>query len=257
MTVKAFAEQSCAHLGDPLCRYVQELLSRLGQPEHYVELHIFPTRTATKTALQAELEQLDIPGSLVVPDFATFHEAFAGYPRIWISSEDADLEDFSSRARLQHEVGHAVLHWEISSYLLGLPPSLRALVEAGRLSGGEASAMSYLVSIGVKDFQVSSLLDRFGIREDQEAFYLRELARGEVAEGKIAVLNEMKVIMAAYPFRKNPAVGAAIDEAVSRLGSCTDLARQVLSRVEDAGDLDLGEIIEVASRTMASWMACG
>lgn len=256
MTVKTFVVQSdAAPLARLLRTYVEGLLSQLRQEGHYVEVHIFPTRNAMKTALQRELEQLEIPSSLVVPDFATFHEAFAGYPRIWISSEDADLRSPISRARLQHEVGHAVLHWEISAYLLDVPPSLKALARAGRMTHGDASWISYMISIGVKDFAVSRLLDRSGIHEDQEAFYLQELGRAEAAnEGLFTALNELKVVMGAHPFRRNPGVNAALGDAVRRLGGLTDVAREILLCLDGSRDADLQETIELVSRTIARGM---
>ena len=256
VTVKTFVVQSdLEHPASSVRTYVEGLLCQLGQRGHYVEVHMYPTRTAMKTGLLGELEQLEIATRLVVPDFATFHEAFAGYPRIWISSEDTDLDDPISRARLQHEVGHAVLHWEISSYLLGLPPSLRALVEAGKMSHGDASAVSYMISIGVKDYEVSRLLDRSGIREDQEAFYLQELGRTEQGtEGVLSALNELKVIVAAYPFRKEPGIAAALEEAVRRLGVLSDVGRRILSGLDESDDLALQERIELVSETIVRGM---
>ena len=256
VTVKSFAVQSdLEHLARSVCTYVEGLLSQLGHQGHYVEVHMFPTRTAMKTALLRELEQLEIPARLVVPDFATFHEAFAGYPRIWISSEDADLDDPISRARLQHEVGHAVLHWEISAYLLGLPPSLRALVVSGKMRNGDASAISYMISVGVKDFEVSRLLDRSGIRQDQKEFYLQELGRKDrQTEGLLNALNELKVIMAAHPFRTDSEIMAALDEPVRRLGVLSGVARQILSGLDGSGDLDLEGRIELVSRAIIRGM---
>jgi hypothetical protein len=70
--------------------YVEELLARLGKPEHYVEVHMYPTRAEMIGALTRELESSAPGRSFVVPEFDTFHEAFAGYPRIWISSADVD-----------------------------------------------------------------------------------------------------------------------------------------------------------------------
>ena len=254
MTVKTFVHTSCQSMkGSPVGHYVEELLDKLERSDHYVEVRVFPTRSAMRSALAGELEGSSIKGRMVIPDFPTFHEAFSGYPRIWISYQDLDLSKPICRARLQHEVGHAVLHWEISSYLLRLPPSLDNLVRSGKMSSEKASLMSYLISISVKDFEVSDLLNRYGIGKDQVVFYLQELSLGCEKVGNILdALNELKVILGAYPFRFDMRITQSLDEAIRNLGNFQNFARDVLRDLEDGTVLELEERMECVSSRIAS-----
>ncbi len=248
--MRAFSGASGHVLADsPIGKYVAGMLEKMGAPDHYVEVRIFPTRSSMRAALAQELENSVPSESPAIPDFATFHEAFAGYPRIWVSMDETNLGDPVSRARLQHEVGHAVLHWEISSYLVGIPEALTELAQAQIIDTRESSMISYLLSIGVKDFEVSFLLNGLGIRADQILFYIQELdLPPHTPEDLPDMLNELKVILAACPFRDDERIRLSIERTLEAFKAFQELARLIITDLEEHTDLALIEKMGLSAR---------
>ncbi len=255
MVVKVFEGRSGRETKNSnVAEYLESLLEQLGEPDGYLEIHIFPTRNAMKNGFVEALADLSLPMTLILPDFATLHESFAGYPRIWISSTDLDLSDGICRARLQHEVGHGILHWEISAYLLGMPAALQEAQRRQRVHPDEASMAAYLLSVALKDYEVSSLLENRGITEDQIAFYLRELdPSSPVGEGIEGILGEAKAILGAHPFRSCQAIRKALNRSLGALepqyrGFVQDLVRSL------DPDADLRAKLETASDLLVRWV---
>ena len=75
---------------------------------------------------------------------------------------------------VRHEVGHSILHGDLRYYLLHIPPTLLEIAENFNLHRRYLFDLLYLVSIAVKDYEVSRLLYRSGYLEDQVA-YISEL----------------------------------------------------------------------------------
>jgi hypothetical protein len=242
---------------DPIGEFLHSVLEALGAGEEYVEARILKTRTEVRLALAEELKGAPLSSGLAVPDFVTFHESFAGYPRIWLSEEEFDIEDPVSRARLEHEAGHAVLHGEISSYMVPASPPLFELSQRGRMSHGEASLASYLLLIGIKDYQVSCLLAGTSFEEDQVALYQRELSEPLRAGNIIDAVAEMKVLLAAWPFRQRQTISNLLQGALGGLGAYRKLAQGIIYDLQENQGVELHSLLETASRRVAEMMAGG
>ena len=247
MTVKAFCGQGVPTSAcDQIKEFTVATLLSLQEPDHYVEVHVLSDRAATRAALQSELEERGPRHTILVPDFRTFHEAFAGYPRIWVSAE-LDLTESRSRAVLQHEVGHAVLHWEISSYLIGIAEPLKNMVDQGKMSSTQASTISYLVLIGVKDYEVSQLLRQHGIADDQIPFYCEELDDVKTRGGQILeLLAEMKIVLGSAPFSFDRRLRAKLEGALERLGDFGETCRSIIYDLSHDAGSGLVEKLEKA-----------
>ena len=242
---------------DPTGIFLQSVLEALGAGEEYVEARILQTRAEVRLALMEELGQHPLASGLVVPDFATFHESFAGYPRIWLSQEDFDIHDPVSRARLEHEAAHAVLHGEMSSYMIGTSLALKDLSRQGRLTRDEASLASYLFLIGIKDYQVSCLLAGTSFEEDQVEFYREELS-GPNRVGSIwDALAELKVLLAASPFHRNQIISRLLEGSLRGLGPYRKLAEGIIYDLEEHRGDELNSLLETASGRLAQRVAGG
>ena len=111
-----------------------------------------------------------------------------------------DVEDRGLlRSSIYHELGHAILHGSPRYYRIPIPPSLMKL-------GSLAPHVLYLLSIAVKDFEVSRLLARKKLSNTQKPL-LREMLRPEQIPwnslGKdeliLALASSLKSIMFSIP----------------------------------------------------------
>jgi hypothetical protein len=242
---------------DPIGEFLQSVLEALGAGEEYVEVHALETRADMRHSLMDELGEAPLSSGLAVPDFATFHESLAGYPRIWLSEEEFDIADPVSRARLEHEAGHAVLHWEISSYVVGTSPPLLDIWQDGGVTQEEASLISYLLVIGIKNYQVSRLLAGTPFEEDQIAFYQKELSEPPRVENIWDALAELKVLLAARPFHRSQTVSGLLERSLLGLGRYRRLAEAIIYDLEEHRGGELQSLLETASRRVAEMMAGG
>lgn len=242
---------------DPTGVFLQSVLEALGAGEEYVEARILETRADVRLALIAELGQYPLASGLVVPDFATFHESFAGYPRIWLSEEDFDIHDPVSRARLEHEAAHAVLHGEISCYIMGTSPALKYLSRQGRMTRDEADLASYLLLIGIKDYQVSCLLAGTSFEEDQVEFYREELSVPTRVGSIWDALAELKVLLAVSPFHRNQVISSLLEGSLRGLGPYRKLAEGIIYDLQEHRGEELSSILETASGRLAQRVAGG
>lgn len=93
-----------------------------------------------------------------------------------MSREDEKAAKVGSGGGIRHEVGHSVLHGSLRYYLLPLPPALLDLADRFDISLQYATNLLYLISIAVKDYEVSRLLYERGYVDDQIAYAKHLLA---------------------------------------------------------------------------------
>jgi hypothetical protein len=104
-------------------------------------------------------------------NFIAMHDAWRGTSRIGVCmSRIMELPRLIQVGVLRHEVGHSVLHGSLEYYVF---PISAALVEAATrlgLSKDYSLSLLYLISIAVKDFEVTRLLSEKGCVDDQVAY---------------------------------------------------------------------------------------
>jgi hypothetical protein len=103
--------------------------------------------------------------------FIAMHDAWRGTPRIGVCvSRMNDLSPLLQVGTLRHEVGHSVLHGSMEYYMFPINGSLIEAAERLGLSKEYSFNLLYLISIAVKDFEVTRLLSEKGYVEDQVAY---------------------------------------------------------------------------------------
>jgi len=107
----------------------------------------------------------------VSESFIATHDAWRGTSRIGVCmSRMSDLQRLIQVGILRHEVGHSVLHGSMEYYTFPInAPLVRATKRLG-LSKEYSFNLLYLISIAVKDFEVTRLLSEKGYVEDQVAY---------------------------------------------------------------------------------------
>jgi hypothetical protein len=103
--------------------------------------------------------------------FIAMHDAWRGTPRIGVCvSRMNDLSPLLQVGTLRHEVGHSVLHGSMEYYMFPINGSLIEAAERLGLSKEYSFNLLYLISIAVKDFEVTRLLSEKGYVNDQFAY---------------------------------------------------------------------------------------
>jgi len=136
-----------------------------------VDLYLFERSSILEAFLSQEYAKMGVTSSRFDEDFYAMHDAWGGIPRISISVERIQsLPDLTRAGILRHEVGHSVLHGSPQYYIFPVPKPLLETSERFDLPIQYLNDLLYLISIAVKDFEVTRLLHGRGYIEDQIAY---------------------------------------------------------------------------------------
>ncbi len=214
---------------------MKECYSRLAPHEiTLVDLYFFERSSSTEAFLTKEFKEVGVVSDSFNELFFAMHDAWRGTPRIILCLERMrKLPGLVQTGGIRHEVGHSILHGSLRYYLLPLPPVLLDISERFNLSLEYATNLLYLISVAVKDYEVSRLLHERGYVEDQVAYVKHMLAVSEsdVSSWKISrgtplaevlcLISYLKTVSCAVPFLLNKTFGEAmrlrVTESLSHL----------------------------------------
>jgi len=166
---------------DSAIRTMTECYERL-KPHNVelVDLYLFERSSAADAFLSKEASEVGVVSAPFGELFFATHDAWRGTPRIILCLEKMHgLPELVQVGGIRHEVGHSVLHGSIEYYLLSLPPALLELVDRFGFSTEYAMNLLYLISIAVKDYEVTRLLHQRDYLKDQVAYAKHLLAVSE------------------------------------------------------------------------------
>ncbi len=151
---------------------MEECYHRLEPHEvDLVDLYVFEKSSFMEAFVAKKSKEVGVVSSPFDELFFAVHDAYRGTPRIIICLERmSKLPRLVQLGGIRHEVGHSVLHGNLLHYLLPLPPAILDLVNRFNVPREYATNLLYLISIAVKDYEVSRLLYRQGYVEDQIAY---------------------------------------------------------------------------------------
>jgi len=151
---------------------MEECYIRLAPHEvSLVDLYVFERSSSVEAFLAKECVEVGVASAPFDELFFAMHDAWRGTPRIILCFERMkQLPELVKMGGIHHEVGHSVLHGSLRYYLLSFPQSLMELADWFNLSFEYMANMLYLISIAVKDYEVSRLLYGRGYVEDQVAY---------------------------------------------------------------------------------------
>lgn len=151
---------------------MEECYSRLAPHEiSLVDLYVFERSSSVDAFLAKECVEVGVVTASFDELFFAMHDAWRGTPRIILCFERMKrLPRLVMTGGIRHEVGHSVLHGSMRYYLLPFPPALLEIANRFTLSFEYVANVLYLISIAVKDYEVSRLLYGRGYVEDQVAY---------------------------------------------------------------------------------------
>jgi hypothetical protein len=155
-----------------LCQFYR----RVRLPCDEVELLLFEDRLMMEAYLKREGERFAAEHGFeyapIALGFSSMHHAWSGRPTIVVCSKTIRERDrFVVLGELRHEAGHSVLHGSPRFYLIRPPEILEKLIIKKNLDRRVANMAFYLLSTGVKDFEVTRLLVENGYVDCQRALH--------------------------------------------------------------------------------------
>ena len=171
IVVSKFGEISHGTI-DSAMKTMKECYERL-KPHNVelVDLYLFERSSAADAFLSKEASEAGVVSASFGELFFATHDAWRGTPRIILCLEKMHgLPELVQVGGIRHEVGHSVLHGSIQYYLLSLPPALLETIDLFGFSTEYAMNLLYLISIAVKDYEVTRLLHERGYLKDQMAY---------------------------------------------------------------------------------------
>jgi hypothetical protein len=159
-----------------------------------LDLLLFENQTRMNSYYASEKKAWDVASELLSERFFAVHDAWRGISRIGVCLENmSQLSELVQIGALRHEVGHSVLHGSVEHYVFSVTQPLLEAERRSRLGRGFSLSILYLISLAVKDFEVTRLLAEKGYVEDQLAYSSHVLAASEddltawkMAEGNLA-----------------------------------------------------------------------
>ena len=157
---------------------IQECYEGLRPHEtEILDLLLFSDPSKMNAFCSRERSELHIASDYLGESFIAMHDAWRGTSRIGICmSRIRELPRLIQVGTLRHEVGHSVLHGSMEYYVFPINARLMQAAKRLRLSGEYSSSLLYLISIAVKDFEVTRLLSGKGYVDDQVAYSNHVLA---------------------------------------------------------------------------------
>ena len=169
---------------------MQECYSRLAPHEvSLVDLYIFERSSSVEAFFAKECREVGVASTPFDELFFAMHDAWRGIPRITLCLEKMEkLPRLVKMGGIRHEVGHSILHGNLRYYLLSFPPALLKIADRFNLPFEYAANLLYLISIAVKDYEVTRLLHERGYVEDQVAYakHLLKVSKDDSLSWKIS-----------------------------------------------------------------------
>ena len=179
--------------------FFEECYGRL-RPEglDLVEIALFENDRQWRSHMTAERRRAGVVSADFDDAFIATHDAWTGIPRISISLErQKALARLVWEGALRHEVGHSILHGSLEYYVFPMPKVLLKVADEFPTLTSHLTDILYLLTLAVKDMEVTKLLVSNGYVEDQAAyarFVMKPTEQDQHAWGLSSIAAEARVL---------------------------------------------------------------
>lgn len=133
-----------------------------------IDLVLISNYYLLKAYISNEASNLNIPSYGFESGFIALHDSWRGIPRIIVCVERLNrLDRKIQEAVIHHEATHSIIHGSPEYYIFPVNESLKTLAKAYGLNAETTQSILYLISIAVKDFEVTEFLIRKGYGDEQ------------------------------------------------------------------------------------------
>lgn len=234
---------------------MQECYSRLSLHDvSLVDLYLFERSSSVEAFFAKECRKVGVASTPFDELFFAMHDAWRGIPRITLCLEKMEkLPKLVKMGGICHEVGHSILHGNLRYYVLSFPPALLEIADRFKLSFEYVTNLLYLISIAVKDYEVTRLLHERGYVEDQVAYAKHllkvseddtlswEISRGKPPAEALCLISCLKAAGCAAPLLVDKKFGEEVRQYLMESLSYLPADRStLLLRVVEGGFPSLG-----------------
>ena len=234
---------------------MQECYSRLSPHDvSLVDLYLFERSSSVEAFFAKERRKVGVASAPFDELFFAMHDAWRGIPRITLCLEKMEkLPRLVKMGGIHHEVGHSILHGNLRYYVLSFPPALLEIVDRFNLSFEYMTNLLYLISIAVKDYEVTRLLHERGYVEDQVAYAKHllkiseddtlswEISRGKPPAEAMCLISCLKAAGCVAPLLVDKKLGEEVRQYLMESLSYLPADRStLLLRVVEGGFPSLG-----------------
>ncbi|WP_455368387.1 hypothetical protein [[Eubacterium] cellulosolvens] len=205
---------------------MKEFYQRLKFHElEIVDLIIFENSSLMEVYSRLQQDSIGVYSIGSETGFIASHEAWTGIPRILVCFERLKkFELIIKQAILRHEAAHSVLHGSLEYYIFQIPRSLSKTAEIFNLPREFVIELLYLISIAVKDYEVTKLLIGNDYVDDQIAYSsyfikpgkddLRawKMSEGDFRKELLCLLSRLKDLTCFIAAHENKKIGYSIIE---------------------------------------------
>ena len=151
---------------------IQECYEGLRPREvEILDLLLFSDSSSMRSFYSQEHSRLRVVPEDLGESFIAMHDAWGGTSRIGVCmSRMMGLPRLIQVGTLRHEVGHSVLHGSFQYYFFPIGTRLTEATKRLGVSKEYSFNLLYLISIAVKDFEVTRLLSEKGYFDDQVTY---------------------------------------------------------------------------------------
>jgi len=163
-----------------------------------VEVALFENDRLWRSHMAAERRRARVVSAEFDDAFIAAHDAWTGIPRISISLErQKTLAQLVWEGALRHEVGHSILHGSLEYYVFPMPKPLLKVAHDFPTLASHLADILYLLTLAVKDVEVTKLLVSNGYVEDQTAyarFVMKPTEQDQNAWSLSSIATEARVL---------------------------------------------------------------
>lgn len=229
-----------------------------------VDIYLFSSSYEMKKFLEREAQTAGLERGFADVEFSSYHWAWGGWPCIAIRADVCNHKDMTVwKGEVEHESAHSILHGELAYYSF-LPPLafVNALV-ANAFDDKLRHLLFYYLTVAIKDFEVTRLLVKHGILENQTHMHLFHLQRSleekmiwtELQEQRnpkaeiLAAINDLKILASSLPLlEQKSCIGDAVDGFLSIATlRARNLLDSLLSSFETLGNDTHGNVDTIAN----------
>jgi len=254
IVVSKFGEVDNESIGSVI-EAMEECYSRLTPHEvSLVDLYLFERSSSVEAFFAKECRKVGVASTPFDELFFAMHDAWRGIPRITLCLEKMKkLPRLVKMGGIHHEVGHSILHGNLRYYLLSFPPALLKIADRFNLSFEYMTNLLYLISIAVKDYEVTRLLHQRGYVGDQVAYAKHmlkvseddilswEISRGKPPAEALCLISCLKAAGCAVPLLVDKKFGEEVSECLMESLSYLPADRSaLLLKVVEGGFPSLG-----------------
>lgn len=184
-----------------------------------------------KIFLDREAQSAGVERGFAEVEFSSYHWAWEGWPCIAVCADVCNHQDITVwKGEIEHESAHSILHGELAYYSFLPPLEFVNVLEANEFDDKLRHLIFYYLTMAIKDYEVTRLLVKHGVLENQIRMHRFHLERSHEEKTIwdnlqkrvdpkveiIATINDLKILASALPLLEhNSCIGEAVDGFLS------------------------------------------